>query len=136
MNKLFAVMLCSGALMGAPAVFAQATGNNSGNGGGGAPQASTDHPPLTPSQTETSQGAIVNPPPLDRSGDPEHVSEKEGATGNGAGASGAAAGGSGAAPGTGGQDGGATAAGNAGASGTGGTGTGTGAGSGSGAGTN
>lgn len=127
MNKLFAVMLCSGALMGAPAVFAQATGNNSGNGGGGAPQASTDHPPLTPSQTETSQGAIANPPPLDRSGNPEHVSEKKGATGNGAGTSDAA-------PGAGGQDSGATAAGNAGASGTGGTGTGTGTGSGSGSG--
>src|SRR5690554_1768147 len=94
MKKLLAVALCSGALVGAPAVFAQASGNSS-HGGGGSTESSTDNPPLTPSQTQTSQGAVANPPPLDRSGNPEHVSEKRpntGETGSGTSGTGASTG--------------------------------------------
>ena len=104
MKKFLAVALCSGALVGAPAVYAQAAAGAGGHGGGDGVGTTSPHAPVTPSQTETSQGAVVTPPPLDRSGNPEHVSEKRPNTGNGTGQSGAA-GDSGTAPGTGGQDG-------------------------------
>ena len=109
MKKSLAAVLCSTALIAAPAAFAQTTGHGGGpdtGTPGNGHTASSTTPPLTPSQTETSEGAIVNPPPLDRSGNPEHVSDKEeGNTGVGdpSGADAGENGGSG--PGDGGQDG-------------------------------
>lgn len=93
MKKLLAVALCSTALIGAPVVYAQASGADGGGTGSSPAPHSSNSPPLTPSQTETSEGAIVNPPPLDRSGNAEHVSEKEGNTGDGNGDSAASNGG-------------------------------------------
>lgn len=79
MNKLVAAALCSTAMLVGPAVFAQtgASGTNEGTGG----PYTTTNPPLTPSQMETSEGSISNPPPLDRSGNPQHVTDKDNSSG-------------------------------------------------------
>lgn len=84
MKKLLAVVLSSTALAVSPVVFAQAStagGGTTGQDGNPAPD--TYQPPLTPSQTETSEGATYNPPPIDHSGDPEHVTEKDVSDGGG-----------------------------------------------------
>lgn len=79
MKKLLAAALSSTALLAAPAIFAQ-TGMQGGDGGmSQTPQS----PPLTPSQVETSEGAIYNPPPIDHSGNAEHVTEKDPSDGGG-----------------------------------------------------
>ena len=77
MKKFIAAALSSTALLAAPAVFAQAgssSGDNTGGDGGLNQPGGT--PPLTPSQVETSDGAVHIPPPLDHSGNAKHVSEK------------------------------------------------------------
>lgn len=89
MKRFLTIAVCTGALMGVPVVYGQATPGNSGNGGGGSTTSSSMQP--MPHQAETSQGAVVNPPPLDRSGNPTHVSDKQPNTGNGSGDAGAAA---------------------------------------------
>lgn len=98
MRKVLAVALCSGALVGAPAAFAQTA--SSTTHGGGSNELGTTNPPA-PGHTDPSQGTVTTPPPLDRSGNPDHVNEKRPNTGNGSGTSGATGG----AAGTGGQDG-------------------------------
>ena len=84
MKKLIAVALSSTALLAAPAVFAQAgaPGTNTG-GDGGVASPSTTNPPVTPSQMETSEGAAYNPPPIDHSGNPQHVTDKDISDGGG-----------------------------------------------------
>lgn len=126
MKKLLAVALCSGALVGAPAAFAQTA--SSTTHGGGSNELGTTNPPA-PGHTDPSQGTVTTPPPLDRSGNPDHVSEKRPNTGNGSGTSGATGG----AAGTGGQGGaGSGASGGSGSAGSGSSGGGNGGGSGAG----
>lgn len=82
MNKLVAAALCSTAMLVGPAVYAQMTGGSATNEGTGGPYTTTN-PPLTPSQVETSEGSISNPPPIDRSGNPQHVTDKDNSSGTG-----------------------------------------------------
>src|SRR5690606_13000825 len=91
MKKSLAVAICSAALAAAPSVFAQTGGSGSGTSGSGGGDGSgmgttSQQAPLTPSQTETSRGAVTNPPNVTPGGD-THVSDREGAanTGNGSG---------------------------------------------------
>ncbi len=76
MKKLIAAALSSTALLAAPAIFAQTAGSGENTGGDGGLNQPGGTPPLTPSQVETSDGAVHIPPPLDRSGNAKHVSEK------------------------------------------------------------
>ncbi len=79
MNRFFAAALCSTAMILGPVAYAQtgASGTNEGSGG----PYTTTNPPLTPSQVETSEGSISNPPPIDRSGNPQHVTDKDNSSG-------------------------------------------------------
>lgn len=84
MKKLIAAALSSTALLAAPAVFAQtsgAAGNAPGTSAGSGSINDNRGAPLTPSQVETSEGAVYNPPPIDQSGAAQHLSAK-GMTGN------------------------------------------------------
>lgn len=111
MKKLIAVALSSTALLAAPAVFAQATAPGTNMGGdGGMSSPGMSNPPLTPSQMETSEGAIYNPPPIDHSGNPEHVTDKDISDGGGDTDNGSVGDGNGSASGSGSGD---TAAGDA-----------------------
>lgn len=101
MKKLIAVALSSTALLAAPGIFAQTAQMEKSAAHTGGHTTKPETAPLTPSQVQTSEGAAYNQPPLDRSGNPTHVSEKgpgtgqgEGQTGNdaGTGAAGGAAG--------------------------------------------
>ena len=99
MKSLLAAALSSAALIASPVVLAQASGTGpsgpaSGGEGAGTLAPSTPHPPLTPSQTETSEGVVTNPPPIVPGGAP-HVSERGGKVPGGDGPSGTAPGASG-----------------------------------------
>src|SRR5690606_35511837 len=74
MKKLIAVALSSTALLASPAIFAQTTAPASTGGQGTG--VGNENAPLTPSQTQTSEGAVYNPPPIDRSGNAKHLTDK------------------------------------------------------------
>lgn len=77
MKKFIAAALSSTALLAAPAVFANSDAHGTNTGGDvDTTNPNASNPPLTPSQVETSEGAVHIPPPLDRSGNAKHVSEK------------------------------------------------------------
>lgn len=85
MNKILAAAICSTAMMAVgPTVYAQMGSSGTNQGTGGPTMSTSPNPPLTPSQVESSAGSISNPPPLDRSGNPRHVSE-DNSSGMGAG---------------------------------------------------
>lgn len=74
MKKLIAVALSSTALLASPAIFAQTTAPASTGGQGTG--VGNENAPLTPSQTQTSEGAVYNPPPIDHSGNAKHLTDK------------------------------------------------------------
>jgi len=110
MKKSLAVLLCSSAMVLAPG-FAFASSGGGGNGGGTAGgegqgvNTTSGNPPLTPSQTETSEGAAVKSPPLKHDG--KYVTQKKDHTeaAGGSGGTGQSSGGSGDGPGTAGGEG-------------------------------
>lgn len=84
MKKLIAAAISSSALFVAPLALAQSAGAGMGTGGdGGVSRPAMSSPPVTPSQLETSEGAIYNPPPIDHSGNPRHVTDKDDSDGGG-----------------------------------------------------
>ena len=84
MKKLIAAALSSTALLAAPAVFANSGAHGTTTGGDvDTTNPNAANPPLTPSQVETSDGAVHVPPPLDRSGNAKHVTEKGPSKGGG-----------------------------------------------------
>lgn len=84
MKKLIAAAISSSALFIAPLALAQSAGAGMGTGGdGGVSRPAMSSPPVTPSQLETSEGAIYNPPPIDHSGNPRHVTDKDDSDGGG-----------------------------------------------------